>query len=248
MCLSHRSCSPGCSTPIQRCAGRSNATSPARPTTSGARPGRALPPRDSGPASSRGRTPTGSGREAPSSRPATRAARKASPGPRPPGRSAACATGVSTPPRWPAPPRSLPRTAGGSTTTCPTGVARSTAASTAGRSRTGCGWAPTSTASPSGSWTTASPTAAGTASGWRARHAPRSTPRSTPSRASCYYETATRAAAGARADLRATRRAGEEYLLERRLLHRLSTGEPVGPWAHPVRVPVPLGLQRPQRA
>ena len=43
MCLSHPSCSPGCSTPIQRCAGRSNATSPARPTTSGARPGRASP-------------------------------------------------------------------------------------------------------------------------------------------------------------------------------------------------------------
>jgi hypothetical protein len=30
---------------------------------------------------------------------------------------------------------------------------------------------------------------------------------------------------------RAARRAGEEYLLERRLLVRLSTGEPVGPWA-----------------
>jgi len=30
--------------------------------------------------------------------------------------------------------------------------------------------------------------------------------------------------------LRAARRAGEEYLLERRLLRRLSTGEPVGPW------------------
>lgn len=31
--------------------------------------------------------------------------------------------------------------------------------------------------------------------------------------------------------LRAARRAGEEYLLERRLLHRLSTDELVGPWA-----------------
>ncbi len=32
-------------------------------------------------------------------------------------------------------------------------------------------------------------------------------------------------------DLHAARRAGEEYLLERRLLHRLSTGEVVAPWA-----------------
>lgn len=43
-----------------------------------------------------------------------------------------------------------------------------------------------------------------------------------------YYET--EAGTGGGADLRAARRAGEEYLLERRLLHRLSTGEPVGPW------------------
>lgn len=39
--------------------------------------------------------------------------------------------------------------------------------------------------------------------------------------------------------LRAARRAGQEYLLERRLLHRLSTGEPVGWWvdhfAYPFR-------------
>ena len=39
--------------------------------------------------------------------------------------------------------------------------------------------------------------------------------------------------------LRSARRAGEEYLLERRLLHRLSTGEPVGWWvghfAYPFR-------------
>jgi hypothetical protein len=46
-----------------------------------------------------------------------------------------------------------------------------------------------------------------------------------------YYETETEAGADGGADVRAARRAGEEYLLERRLLHRLSTGEPVGPWA-----------------
>ncbi|MFC0627849.1 squalene cyclase [Kribbella deserti] len=42
-----------------------------------------------------------------------------------------------------------------------------------------------------------------------------------------YYETAT----GGSDDLRAVRRAGEEYLLERRLLRKRSTGELVGPWA-----------------
>lgn len=42
-----------------------------------------------------------------------------------------------------------------------------------------------------------------------------------------YYEAAT----GGCDTLRAARRAGEEYLLERRLLRTLSTGEPVGTWA-----------------
>lgn len=42
-----------------------------------------------------------------------------------------------------------------------------------------------------------------------------------------YYETAT----GGSEALRAARLAGEEYLLERRLLRRLSTDELVGPWA-----------------
>lgn len=50
-----------------------------------------------------------------------------------------------------------------------------------------------------------------------------------------YYEIAT----GGSADLRAARHAGEEYLLERRLLYRLSTGAPVAPWvtrfAYPFR-------------
>lgn len=41
------------------------------------------------------------------------------------------------------------------------------------------------------------------------------------------YESTT----GAGGALRAARHAGEEYLLERRLLHRRSTGEFVGPWA-----------------
>jgi hypothetical protein len=39
------------------------------------------------------------------------------------------------------------------------------------------------------------------------------------------------AATGGTEPLRAARRAGEEYLLERRLLRTLSTGEPVGHWA-----------------
>lgn len=39
------------------------------------------------------------------------------------------------------------------------------------------------------------------------------------------------AATGGSQSLREARHAGEEYLLERRLLHRLSTGELVGPWA-----------------
>jgi hypothetical protein len=50
-----------------------------------------------------------------------------------------------------------------------------------------------------------------------------------------YYEAAT----GGSDALRAARRAGEEYLLERRLLHTLSTGELVAPWvtrfAYPFR-------------
>lgn len=49
------------------------------------------------------------------------------------------------------------------------------------------------------------------------------------------YETAV----GGTADTRAARRRGEEYLLERRLIHRLSTNEPVAEWindfAYPIR-------------
>ncbi|MBC7291839.1 MAG: squalene cyclase [Actinotalea sp.] len=39
------------------------------------------------------------------------------------------------------------------------------------------------------------------------------------------------AATGVRGAVREARHGGEEYLLQRRLLHRLSTGEVVGPWA-----------------
>lgn len=42
-----------------------------------------------------------------------------------------------------------------------------------------------------------------------------------------YYESAV----GGSTAQQASRHAGEEYLLERRLLYTLSTGEPVGPWA-----------------
>jgi len=42
------------------------------------------------------------------------------------------------------------------------------------------------------------------------------------------YETAT----GGTPASRAARLSGEEYLLERRLFRRLSTGEPIGPWVH----------------
>ena len=59
-------------------------------------------------------------------RPRTRGSR----GPRRRGRSTPSATGASTPPRSPAPPTCSPRTVAGSTTTCRTGAARSTAAST----------------------------------------------------------------------------------------------------------------------
>ena len=52
--------------------------------------------------------------------------------------------GAGRRPRSRAPPSSSPRTAAGSTTTCPTGAARSTAASTPTPWPTAPGWAPTS--------------------------------------------------------------------------------------------------------
>ena len=57
------------------------------------------------------------------------------------------------------------------------------------------------------------------------------------------YEIAT----GGDDELRAARQAGEEYLLERRLMRRLSDGELVGPWVDALRLPVPLVLQRAER-
>jgi hypothetical protein len=45
------------------------------------------------------------------------------------------------------------------------------------------------------------------------------------------------AATGTAGDVREARHAGEEYLLERRLLHRLSTGAVVGPWATQLAYP-----------
>lgn len=53
-----------------------------------------------------------------------------------------------------------------------------------------------------------------------------------------YYETVT---GGGGAALRAARKAGEEYLLERRLCRTLSTGEQVGPWVARFRYPFRWG-------
>ena len=84
-------------------------------------------------AACRTRTPTGSGPAAPSSRPTSRSTVPRRPrapvsrGPRPPGVSTACGSGVWTRPCWRGRPRRSRRTAAGSTTTCPTGAARSTA-------------------------------------------------------------------------------------------------------------------------
>jgi hypothetical protein len=46
------------------------------------------------------------------------------------------------------------------------------------------------------------------------------------------------AATGGTTDTRAARRRGEEYLLERRLLYRLSTDEKVGQWVHDFGFPI----------
>ncbi len=47
--------------------------------------------------------------------------------------------------------------------------------------------------------------------------------------------------------LREARHGGEEYLLERRLMYRATTGEPVGGFVTQIRVPQPPPLQRPGR-
>ena len=167
-----------------------------------------------------------------------------SPGRRRRGRSTRCGSGASIPPSCAsaARPNCSPRTAAGSTTTCPTGAARSTAASTPGPSRTGSGSAPTSPASSTGSSSTDWPTAAGTASGSRARRDRRSTRLSTRSRG-CWTTTPPPVArtVPARPGI-----AGEEYLLTRGLFRRLSTGRAGGTVGRPLRVSDAVVLQRAQ--
>ena len=84
---------------------------------------------------------------------------------RPPGRSRICVNGVSMPRKLLGPPRGWQRTAAGNTTTCPTGAARSTCASTPSYWLTVPGWAPMSRNSRYGFRPIASVTAAGTARG-----------------------------------------------------------------------------------
>ena len=83
-------------------------------------------------------------------------------------------------------------------------------------------------------------TAAGTARRRTARFARRSTPRST-SWKGCWR---TSAPPAARAESIAARRRGEEYLLERKLFRRKSTGEVVNPAWLQFSFPDPLALRR----
>ena len=116
-------------------------------------------------------------------------------------------------------------TAAGSTPGSGSSTARSSPASTAARSRPAptSGW--TSPRSSTGSSASSSPTAAGTARPRTGRCAPRSTRRSTCS-TGCSSSSARPAA---RPPSREARRGGEEYLLERGLFRRKSTGEVVDP-------------------
>ncbi len=106
------------------------------------------PPRASARACSGFRTPTGSGRAARSSRPASTSTPMEHRGAAVDGDDvdAECVARVGPRPRCPArePLNCLPPTVAGSTTTCRTGAARWTAASTPGPSPTECGWVPTS--------------------------------------------------------------------------------------------------------
>lgn len=45
-------------------------------------------------------------------------------------------------------------------------------------------------------------------------------------------------AAGGNVDIRTARRRGEEYLLQRRLINRLTTSQPVAPWIHDLSYPI----------
>ena len=156
-------------------------------------------------------------------------------GRRRPGRSTACASGGWTRPCWPARPRRLAANSrweyddlpywGGEVDCCINALTLANGA-----------WLGADvSALAGGSSSTGWPTVAGTASGSRARPARRSTPRSTRSRA-CSPTSRHRRRRRALARRAA---AAEEYLLERRLMYRLSTGELVGPWvtrfAYPFR-------------
>jgi hypothetical protein len=55
------------------------------------------------------------------------------------------------------------------------------------------------------------------------------------------------AATGSTADTRAARHRGEEYLLERRLIHRLTTNQPVAQWVNDFIYPIRWSYSAPQR-
>ena len=168
--------------------------------------------------------------------------RSCNPGLRRPGPLIRCGSGESTP-RFCAsavPPNFSPRIPVGSTRIGRIGAARSTAASTPGPSRTGCGSALTSPASSTGSSSTRL-----SDGGWNCEWVEGST-------RSSFHSTlnslkgllAYDAATGGSAATHEARHSGEEYLLQRNLFRRLSTGEAVGPWVDQLRLSLPLGLQR----
>ena len=126
---------------------------------------------------------------------------------------------------WPGSSPSYASTSGGRRTGPSTSRGRPSRASTGSRSRTGPTSARTSTASSNASWATSSPTVDGTAGRSTAQPCRRSTRRSACSRASSNGSTP----AGPRRRVAAARRAGEEYLLERRLFRRRSTGQVIDP-------------------
>ncbi len=189
--------------------------------------GHASSTRAGAPASWPRRTPTGCGPAGRASRPRTRAASRASLGRRRCTRSRRCRSSVSTRRRRrPAGrSRSSPSTVAGSTPVSATSTARSSSASTDARSRPvpTSGW--TSRRSSSGSSASASPTAAGTARRRTGRCARRSTRRSTSS-TGC---SSTSGRPAGPSPCREARRTAEEYLLERGLFRRKSTGEVVDP-------------------
>ena len=121
---------------------------------------------------------------------------------------------------------------------------RSSRASTATSSRPARTSAWTWRRSSTGSSASSSPTAAGTARSRTARRCRRSARRSTSSRA-C---SSTSARSAARPRWRRHGARGEEYMLERRLFRRKSTGEVIDPSWLRVLVPDLVSLRRPARA